>query len=270
MSESREAEFDFDQFLFRCTEEFMKLQAAETRVIISGNDINYAPSLPLDSEWQEAGESVFRQVRFSAAFLYRQEVGYGVLDFDRPVAVIKFGHELYWRTVPKRHAQECIAEAKQRKVYVDINVQPVRQPIDGKSKEVMAFVNRCYEHVLQNDYPHFPVIETTYKGVALNLSFNENCKQQYRFTINHLKAGKTLDKIFEIAHWLTSNQRFDFGFSGVENLLTLHLRCDNTVSLFQCPETLVAEAHDWAEKNQKLIASPYAIVSEKVSAIGSK
>ena len=168
MSENREEKFDFDQFLFRCTEEFMKLKAAETRVIISGNDINYAPSLPLDSEWQEAGESVFRQVRFSAAFLYRQEVGYGILDFDRPVAVIKFGHELYWRTVPKRHAQECIAEAKQRKVYVDINVQPVRQPIDGKSKEVMAFVNRCYEHVLQDDYLHFSNIETSYKGAISN------------------------------------------------------------------------------------------------------
>ena len=66
---NQRAEFDFDQFLFRCTEEFMKLQASETRVIISGNDINYAPSLPLDSQWQEAGESVFRQVRFAAAFL---------------------------------------------------------------------------------------------------------------------------------------------------------------------------------------------------------
>jgi hypothetical protein len=42
------------------------------------------------------------------------------------------------------------------------------------------------------------------------------------------------------------------------------------VSLFQCPNSLVAEAHDWAEKNKKLIASPYAIISKKVSVIGSK
>ena len=134
----------------------------------------------------------------------------------------------------------------------------------------MAFVNRCYEYVLQDDYLHFPNVETLYKGAVMNLIFHKNCEQQYQFTIDHLKAGKTLDKIFEIAHWLTSNQRFDFGFSGVEDLLTLHLRCDDTVSLFQCPNSLVAEAHDWAEKNKKLIASPYAIVSKKVSVIGSK
>ena len=270
MKEVEKTEFDFDQFLFRCTEEFMKLEASETRVIIAGNDINYAPSLPLDSQWQEAGESVFRQVRFAAAFLYRQEIGFGVLDFDRPVAVIKFGHELYWRTVPARYAQECVAEAKERKVYVDINVQPVRHSTDGTSKEVMAFVNRCYEHVLQDDYLHFSNVETSYKGAVFNLIFHNNCKQQYQFTIDHLKTGRTLDKIFEIAHWLTSNQRFDFGFSGVEDLLTLHLRCDDTVSLFQCPDSLVGEAYDWAGKNKKLIASPYAIISKKVSVIGSK
>ncbi len=269
MKDREEIDFDFDQFLFRCTEEFMKLQAAKSRVIISGNDINYAPNLPLDSQWQEAGESIFRQVRFAAAFLYRQEIGYGLLNFDRPVVAIKFGHEIYWRTVPRRYMKESIAEAKKRKVYADINVQPIRRPTDGKSKEVMAFVNRCYQKVIDNDYPHFPPIETLCLDKNLTLIFEENCKQQYEFTTSHLGAGRTLDKIFEIAHWLTSQQHFDFGFSGVHDLLTLHLRIDDSVSLFQCPNSLVTEAHDWAEKNKKLIASPYAIVSNKVSVIGS-
>ena len=269
MKDAKERALDFDQFLDRCTQEFMML-GDEPRFIISGNEINYAPNLSIDSQWQEAGESALRQVRFSASFLYKHEVGYGILNFDRPVLAIKFGNEIYWRTVPRRYAKESIEEAKKRKVYADINVQPVRRQSGNKSKDVMAFVNRSYEQVIQNDYPHFPPIEILYLDKNLKLMFAKNCKQQYEFTRNHLEAGRTLDKIIELAHWITSTEKFDFGFSGVHDLLTLQLRCEDVVSLFQCPDSLMAEAHEWAEKNKKLIASPYAIVSDKVRAIGSK
>ena len=269
MKDAKERALDFDRFLDRCTQEFMML-GDEPRFIISGNEINYAPNLPIDSNWREAGESALRQVRFSAPFLYRQEVGYGLLNFDRPVLAIKFGNEIYWRTVPRRYAKESVEEAKKRKVYADINIQPVRRATQSKSKDVMAFVNSCYGLVVQDAYPYLPAVKISYKSKEMTLRFDESCKLQYEFTRAHLKAGRTLDKIIEVAHWLTSAEKFDFGFSGVHDLLTLQLRCEDVVSLFQCPDSLMAEAHEWAEKNKKLIASPYAIVSDKVRAIGSK
>ena len=269
MTMKEPSEFDFDDFLDRCTNEFMELEL-EPRFIAHGTGINYAPTLPVGSEWQETGDSVLRQVQFAAPFLYKQDVGYGIINFDRPVLAIKFGEEFYWRTVPKRHIAEAIEEAKRRKVYAEITVQPMRKADSNGAKGVMEFVNRCYGKVIQGNYAHFPFIKIKYKDKPLTLRFDKSCIQQLDFTVEHLAAGGSLDKIFEIAHWLTSGQSFDFGFSGVDDLLTLHIRCDNMISLFQCPDSLVPAAHGWAEKHQKLIASPYAIVNKKVSTIGSR
>ena len=140
--------FDLEKFRDRCVREFCELKEKPTQVRSfhkSVNIKNYAPGMNdmQLAQWDNAHKHVIQQTDFAAPFIFKKDTAYGIIDIHRPLFVIKFGNEVYWRAVPKRDAQACIEVAKAKNIYAKLRTVPLPKRTEIKEQTVESFIERA-------------------------------------------------------------------------------------------------------------------------------
>ena len=143
-----ETKFDLEKFRDRCVREFCELKEKPTHVLSYHKTKNkikhFAPGLTSEQRtaWRSAQRQVLKQTDFAAPFIFQKDTAYGIIDLHRPIMVIKFGNEVYWRAVPKRHAEACVQVAKERNLYAKVRTIPLPKPVTVKQETVESFIRR--------------------------------------------------------------------------------------------------------------------------------
>lgn len=141
-----EPKFDLEKFRDRCVQEFCELTDPPTQ--INGHKKNalkhYAPGVEAFQykQWKHASSHVLTQTHFSARFIFDKDIAYGIIDMHRPIMVIKFGNQVYWRSVPKSDAEACIEIAKEKNLYVKLRTIPLPKRTHVKEETVESFIER--------------------------------------------------------------------------------------------------------------------------------
>ena len=170
-----EREFDLEKFRDRCVREFCELKEKPTQAISyhkTKKMKHYAPGLNdmQLSQWDNAQKHIIQQTDFAAPFIFKEDTAYGVIDIHRPLLVIKFGHECYWRAVPKRDAQACIEIAKAKNIYAKLRTVPLPKRTEIKEQTVQSFIERVRLETLNppEDCQLYKGILTLSDGSVLN------------------------------------------------------------------------------------------------------
>ena len=143
-----EMEFDFEEFRNRCVLEFCELRDDPVQVLKYHKNKtmkHYAPGVDALrlSQWDNAQSHVLNQTHFAAPFVFDKDVSFGIIDMHRPLMVIKFGNEIYWRAVPKDHCEVCIKIAKEKNIYAKLRTIPLPKRTKVKAESVESFLDRC-------------------------------------------------------------------------------------------------------------------------------
>ena len=139
--------FDLNKFRDRCVNEFCELTEKPTQILYyhkASKIKHFAPGLTVEQRtaWRSAQRQVLKQTDFAAPFIFQKDTAYGIIDLHRPLMVIKFGDEVYWRAVPKRYAEACAQIAKQRKLYAKVRTIPLPKSVKVKQETVESFIER--------------------------------------------------------------------------------------------------------------------------------
>ena len=143
-----EPKFDLEKFRDRCVQEFCELKEKPTQIISYHKTKNkiyhYAPGMTdlQLAQWDNAQKHIIQQADFAAPFIFQKDTAYGIIDLHRPIMVIKFGDEVYWRAVPKRNAEACVQIAKQRDLYAKVRTIPLPKSVKIKQETVESFIER--------------------------------------------------------------------------------------------------------------------------------
>lgn len=142
-----EPKFDLEKFRDRCVQEFCELKEKPTQILYyhKANKIkHFAPGMTPEQRtaWRSAQRQVLKQTDFAAPFIFKEDTAYGIIDIHRPLFVIKFGNEVYWRAVPKRSAAACVQVAKERNLYAKVRTIPLPKSVKIKQETVESFIER--------------------------------------------------------------------------------------------------------------------------------
>ena len=168
--------FDLEKFRDRCVREFCELKDKPTQVIsyhkAKNKMVHYAPrmsDLQL-AQWDNAQKHIIQQTDFAAPFIFKRDVAFGIIDIHRPLFVIKFGNEVYWRAVPKKHAEACVAVAKEKNLYGKVRTIPLPKRTVIREQTVESFIERVRLETLNpsQDCKVYKGMMTLSDGTLLN------------------------------------------------------------------------------------------------------
>ena len=170
-----EPKFDLEKFRDRCVQEFCELTEKPTE-IVGHNKLkaikHYAPGIEKSrlKGWQRAGQHLILQTNFAAPFIFDKDISFGVIEIHRPIMVIKFGNECYWRIVPKRHAAEAVEQAKNRNIFKKLKTVPLPKRTEIKEQTVESFLERVRLETLNpsEDCKGYKGMMTLSDGTLLN------------------------------------------------------------------------------------------------------
>lgn len=269
MEKRTEDSFDYHDFLYRVTKEFMELTDEPAFVT---DKLNYNSRLSRSdaSAWEESDESLHKQVLWAAPFIYKHDIAHGVIEFSRPMFVVKYGHEVYWRTIPKRHIDEARRVAKAIKRYAKIKATPIRQPVAVKrfTKSIESYINRCF--IKMKEKVEKNIIGPLAGRDEMTLSFDASTEHLLETVKSVVNEKWTIEVVSEHYPWVVSKEQQDFGFTERGNALMVHARIGDEIRLFQVPDFLTEEARDWAATKSKLALSPTISLEKNVELLGHK
>ena len=274
-----ETDFDFEKLRDRCVNEFFKLKEKPTHTFLlhPGKSIrHYAPGMSelQVSQWDGVQRQILKQVDFAATFIFSKNIAYGGIDIHRPLMVIKFGDEIYWRAVPKRDTRACIEAAKARSLYVKLRTLPFPIRTEIKNVTVGSYIQRvqrkaknppmeCLKHSVQLIYPKDDTIisfeyawdqSATPLRILIQELFNENVKLlEYYLTFPHIQPNVN-DSWIVIDHEEKSS-------------LYIEYRSKKNVYIQKVPSYLIAGMRQYAKNQAKLFKAPthLRLLSENVT-----
>ena len=170
-----EPKFDLEKFRDRCVQEFCELTEKPTQILYyhKANKIkHFAPGLTSEQRtaWRSAQRQVLKQTDFAAPFIFQKDTAYGIIDLHRPIMVIKFGNEVYWRAVPKRFSEAFVQVAKERNLYAKVRTIPLPKSVKVKQETVESFIERVRLETLNpsKDWKVYKGVLTLSDGSVLN------------------------------------------------------------------------------------------------------
>mgnify|MGYP003133081986 CR=1 FL=1 len=259
--------FNYYGFLYRVTKEFMQLTDEPA---FTTDNLNYNPRLPNAdaSAWEGSDESLHKQVQWAAPFIFKHDISHGVIEFSRPMFVVKYGHEIYWRMIPKRHIDSARAAAKEMKRYSKVVAVPIRQPVKAKRKSIEAFIDRSF---LKMNHPVQAKIEgENLLGNTQVISLDESVAHLLKIAQRVVDSKLSSAVVAQNYPWTMSDQERDFGFTEFKGVVILNVRINSELRLFKVPDWIAGEARHWASLNNKLATSPAATLEKNVTLMRNK
>ena len=237
---AKERKFDLERFRDRCVQEFCELTDPPTQ--INGHKKNalkhYAPGVqPFQyKQWKHASKHVLTQTHFTAPFIFDKDTAYGIIDMHRPIMVIKFGNQVYWRSVPKRDAEACVEVAKEKNLYAKLRTIPIPKRTEVKEQTVESFIERVRLETLNPESA-----ET--KTITL---LRENADDLPVIYSWHSSATFVYDLVFKTA----SDKRFDVGLMFKYRLSFPHMQASVESGWVVLEEKNVGFFIEWRIGNQ--------------------
>tara|TARA_R110002074_G_scaffold345418_1_gene515835 strand:- start:1834 stop:2670 length:837 start_codon:yes stop_codon:yes gene_type:complete len=267
--EKQKTDFNFDDFLNRCVKEFCNLQMRPT--IIHAGIKHYAPAGSIENieQYKESQKHISETTKWGMPEIWKKDTSYAIIDAHRPLLLIKFGSEVYWRAVPTRDCKEAVAEAKRRSVYKKITQPNAPKQVPVKKQSVESFIERCYFECLNPD----PKWET-YKG---SIFLTKEGKNVMLTNIWHPSAEVGNDLINElhaanidVEPYYQSFPHMDFAkkqdWCCIEDDLTglcIEARVGRLCYQKIVPDFLKEQMRSYARVNVRLFESPRFLFNEK-------
>jgi hypothetical protein len=269
-----EPKFDLEKFRDRCVQEFCELKEKPTQVLSFHKSVNikhYAPGMNdmQLAQWDSAQKHIIQQTDFAAPFVFKEDIAYGIIDIHRPLLVIKFGNECYWRAVPKRDAQACIEIAKAKNIYAKLRTVPLPKRTEIKEQTVESFIERirletlnpppqCLTNpftfvredssLLALDY-HWDQSATSLKNLILEL-FKENLEVvKYYLAFPHV-APEVREEWVVIEH----EEKQDF---------YIEYRLNSHIFIKKAPDFIKEQLKQYAKNKARLFLAPTFLRTQK-------
>ena len=266
--------FDLEKFRDRCVREFCELKSEPAQVISFHKSVNikhYAPGMNdmQLAQWDNAQKHIIQQTDFAAPFLFKKDTAYGIIDIHRPLLVIKFGNECYWRAVPKRDAQACIEIAKAKNIYAKLRTVPLPKRTEIKEQTVESFIERARLETV-NPPSRCHKISHTFVRQDNSLLALDYFWDQSAFSLKNLVADLFKDNLEVVKYSLAlphvaPNVRDAWVVIEHEEKQNLYLeyRFDTSVYTKKAPDFIKEQLKQYAKNKARLFLAPTFLRTQK-------
>ena len=268
-----EPKFDLEKFRDRCVQEFCELTDPPTQT--NGHKKNaikhYAPGLrPFQyKQWKHASKHVLTQTHFTAPFIFDKDVAYGIIDMHRPIMVIKFGNQVYWRSVPKRDAEACVEIAKEKNLYAKLRTIPLPKRTYVKEETVESFIERVRLETLNPESAETKSMTLLRKeGPTLMIDYHWHSSALF---IYQLVLQLIENKSNAIKYWASfphMQSHIKEGWVVLEEKnegLFIEWRCGTKMFCKKAPEFLEDQLRQYAKQKSRLFMAPSFLINQNNS-----
>ena len=270
-----EPKFDLEKFRDRCVREFCELTEKPTDIVGHNKSQaikHYAPLIEKSrlEGWQRAGQHLILQTNFAAPFIFDKETAFGVIEIHRPIMVIKFGNECYWRNIPKRHAVEAVEQAKKRNIFKKLKTVPLPKRTEIKEQTVESFIERIRLKAL-NPSPDCVASTTHFFNkdnkvcCIYNFHWHESASPVMRFLKKEFsKNVKLLDYYQTFPHLSPDVNDFWIVIEHKEKQdLYIEYRINKNIFVEKAPAFIKEQLKQYAKNKARLFLAPTSLRLQK-------